>query len=145
MAKISTKVVRQRNLRRVNSPISLRSNNQVTQYQPAVAPVNLSLLSSVERAALRERLRRRVVYLLSPQNLLNDRYYRERIEARTVPGKKPYLHFGEILRCHSINDFGVIDAPVYYDLLESAVREASRTILGLAVWRVPGHNRIYFN
>jgi len=105
----------------------------------------MSTISKVEYLALLERLRRRVVALLLPANLRNDRYYQQQLRSRTSPGKKPYLEFGEILKCYSINDFGVIDAPQYYNLLEKAVKAATRTIPNINVWRAYGYNRIYFN
>jgi hypothetical protein len=108
-------------------------------------PINIKTLSHIEYLALLERLRRRLVELFSPEKLKNDKYFQERLQERKLPGKKPYLNFREILRCHSINDFGVVDAPQYYNLLEKAVKAAAIKIPNLNTWRVAGYDRVYFN
>ena len=85
------------------------------------------------------RLAQRVSELLEPENLKTDHYYKEKIAQRLTKGKDPWLHFDEILRCHTINDFGIQAIPQHYPLLRLAVK----LIPFVKVWEVEGHHRLY--
>jgi hypothetical protein len=77
--------------------------------------------------------------LLEPSALLADNYYRQKIAKCRAAGDEPWLHFDDILRCNTINNFGIYPGVEHYPLL----RRAASIIPYVEVWEKDGHHRLF--
>jgi 5-formyltetrahydrofolate cyclo-ligase len=61
------------------------------------------------------------VRLLKVGSLAKDTYFLPKLRERVYKQGRAYIHFDEMLRCHTINAVGIYDNDSHYDILSEAL------------------------
>jgi hypothetical protein len=84
-------------------------------------PLDPDRLLPEQREAIVSSIRERLEYILRFDNLIEDTYFLPLLQRRFQRTGTAYLLYDELLKCHSINAFGVYDAPAHHTFLSEAL------------------------